>query len=95
VKTVRKWSKVVRAHQRWLNFVGSLFGWAALGLLGWNVGIAIAQGHKWEVTVWELLLAAAAFLGITGHLPYAAQVVREHLNNSGKKQDPKGDQPAQ
>jgi hypothetical protein len=54
-------------HQLWLNFVGSLVGWACLWfVVRWIVGGTSNFG--WEYA----LLALIAFIGVTGYLPSTA-----------------------
>jgi len=58
-------------QQGWFNFVGSLFGWAALWCLvrrGWYVwGVSSSSG---QATVSDFVLGFVAFVGISGYLPY-------------------------
>jgi len=61
------------AAQVWFNFVGALFGWAALWCLvrrAWAVWYVPASGSE-KVTGWDFGLAVVAFIGISGYLPYA------------------------
>jgi hypothetical protein len=54
-------------HQIWLNFAGSLVGWACL----WFVGKRIVESTTyfgWDYA----LLALIAFIGVTGYLPSTA-----------------------
>lgn len=67
--TDRPWAWV--AHQWWFNFVGSALGWMALWFVarkGYHCVAVACPGHlDWS----EVALIAVAFVGITGHLPYA------------------------
>ena len=66
-------TSVELAAQVWFNFVGALFGWAALWCLvrrAWAVWYVPASGSE-KVTGWDFGLAVVAFIGISGYLPYA------------------------
>src|SRR5690242_11582128 len=59
------------AHQAWFNFLGALVGWVAAWPVLSNV-VACAQGGCAPVVSWSMAgLAALAFVGVTGYLPYA------------------------
>ena len=68
-----------KSHQYWFNFAGSIFGWAALWVLVPNGWIAVSTEHSWSVTGWDLVLVGIAFVGITGHLPFAVMGVLNRL----------------
>jgi hypothetical protein len=63
-----------RWHQRWLNFAGSMFGWASLWLLVRRLcrfaGFCSAEPASLDLSLG--VLAFVAFIGITGYLPFAA-----------------------
>jgi hypothetical protein len=69
--------KVVRPlswqwHQRWLNFLGSGVGWLALWLIGRKYLPAIAGSAEVTIDPWDIVGFFAAFIGVTGNLPYTA-----------------------
>jgi hypothetical protein len=55
-----------RFHQRWFNFFGSLVGWAALWLVFRKVCL-----YPSPIRWFDVALIAGAFVGVTGHLPFA------------------------
>jgi hypothetical protein len=63
------WPSLIQ--QGWFNFVGSLFGWAALWCLvrrAWSVwGVSSSSG---QATISDFGLGFVAFVGISGYLPY-------------------------
>jgi hypothetical protein len=56
-------------YQFWFNLVGSLAGWCAL----WVLAPATWFTGRLNVTWGSTALAAVAFAGITGHLPFLLQ----------------------
>jgi len=75
-------------HQFWFNSVGAAIGWIA----GWAVIVRWLGCHafvcKDEPGAWTIVLAAAAFVGVTGHLPFTRQSLREWAVK-GKDKNPK------
>ena len=77
--TGKKWGWWV--HQVWFNFLGALAGWLAAWVVvqdAWPcLGSACTASFGWS----NGILVCIAFVGITGHLPFAAagvlQAVRE------------------
>ncbi len=60
-----------RIHQFWLNFLGSLVGWVAAWALLRPL-VACATGPcALSVSTSTVLLFFLAFIGVTGHLPWA------------------------
>jgi hypothetical protein len=74
-----KWAR--RVHQFWFNFVGSVFGWGAAWFIAQKVALGTFPSHAWS----DAALVALAFVGITGHLPYAVFGVLTGLNDIAKK----------
>ncbi len=62
-------SPALRWHQHWLNFLGSLVGWC----LGYIVLQHVYPGYKLGAS--DAILAFAAFIGMTGHLPYVVKYI--------------------
>lgn len=59
-------------HQFWLNFLGSAVGWIALNAIKDDVIASMCQTSKLgTISVSDVLLFFAAFVGITGHMPAA------------------------
>jgi len=69
-----------RLHQHWLNFAGSIFGWAALI-------VVIERLHDVSrLGVWDVAATLVAFWGVTGYLPYVLlQVILPNLRDILKK----------
>ena len=68
-------SKWLLRHQRWFNFCGSAVGWLAVVLIVYKVGRCWNVQCPADVSAGDVLLGVVAFVGITGHLPYALQWV--------------------
>jgi len=67
-----RYSPSRRYHQWWFNFVGSLFGWAALWCLVRRVwGVWFFSSSSGQATVSDFALGFVAFVGVSGYLPYA------------------------
>ena len=69
-------------HQFWFNFAGSLFGWAFLYFFLWHRMPLILSTNA---TFSDGFVLFVAFVGITGHLPYAVAGVLEGLKQIGLK----------
>ncbi len=54
-------------HQFWFNFLGCGIGWCVAWLLTLRLWGNVLDFHPWS----DLGLILVAFIGITGHLPYA------------------------
>ncbi len=65
-KSRRAW----RWHQRWLNFLGSLVGWIALWFLVRKFSPSLFQDIHAEISLWDVIGALIAFIGVTGYLPF-------------------------
>lgn len=74
-----------RVHQFWFNFAGSLFGWAAAWFVarkGWQcLAVSCPAQLDWS----DAGLIAIAFVGITGHLPYATAGVLQAIKELALK----------
>lgn len=71
VKGTEKWPRSVWVHQFWLNFFGSVVGWATLY---YALVIRLHVFDKAPNTApgaIDIGLLLVTFLGVTGHLPYA------------------------
>jgi len=60
-----------RVHQFWLNFVGSIAGWSAMWFLLRRVFAAIESSSPSSITWSDIALFFAAFIGVTGFLPFS------------------------
>ena len=58
-----------RLHQFWLNFLGSLVGWAAAAFFFTRLLAAVASGKPVQFDWSSIGLALVAFVGVTGFLP--------------------------
>ena len=67
---ITRLSPLARIAQRWLNFVGSIFGWAALFVVIERLRRDVPNLGVGDAVV-MLVATLVAFLGITGYLPYA------------------------
>jgi len=72
-------------HQFWFNFVGSLFGWAALWFLARKVWLCISTSCPAQLDLSDGLAIFMAFVGITGHLPYAVAGVLQGIRELAGK----------
>jgi hypothetical protein len=72
-------------HQRWFNFSGSAAGWVALYCIAAKVHRCFAAACPAEIGFGDLLASFVAFVGITGHLPYAAMGLIEGIRELAKK----------
>lgn len=71
VKATGKWPQPPRLHQFWVNFFGSLVGWATLYyLLEMRLRVFDKVPNTAPGAI-DIALLLVAFLGVTGHLPYA------------------------
>jgi hypothetical protein len=73
--------RVWLAHQYWLNGLGCFVGWVAVALLWKKYRTAGLVGNEWT----DFLLAVVAFLGLVGHLPFAATGLAVALRNIAMK----------
>ena len=70
VKATGKWPQPPRLHQLWVNFFGSLMGWATLYyLLEMRLRVFDKVPNSAPGAI-DIALLLVAFLGVTGHLPY-------------------------
>ena len=79
-------SRATRNHQRWFNFTGSLFGWAALWCFvrsSWSVWRLSAPAS--HATSSDFALGFVAFVGISGWLPYATMGALDALRTLVEK----------
>jgi hypothetical protein len=60
----------LRVHQFWLNFVGSLVGWTALWFLLRRVFASIESPCSPSISWSDVSIFLAAFIGVTGFLPF-------------------------
>jgi hypothetical protein len=58
-------------YQIWFNFLGSLIGWLALWVLVRRYWTCIFCECTVNPSLWDLFAGFVAFIGVTGHLPYA------------------------
>lgn len=80
VKGTEKWPRSVWIHQFWLNFFGSVVGWATLYYL---LVMRLRVFDKAPNTVLgavDIGLLLVIFLGVTGHLPYTFVGIASGLN---------------
>jgi hypothetical protein len=71
VKATGKWPQPSRVHQLWVNFFGSVVGWATLYyLLEMRLRVFDKVPNTAPGAI-DIALLLVAFLGVTGHLPYA------------------------
>jgi hypothetical protein len=66
-------------HQFWFNFLGSILGWVAFWFLIRKIWHCLSVDCPGEFGASTVMLAAVAFVGVTGHLPYATAGVLEGL----------------
>lgn len=60
-----------RLHQRRFNFSGSILGWAAAWFVARKTWHYLQMGSPGQMNWSDLALVGIAFVGITGHFPYA------------------------
>ena len=60
-----------RVHQFWFNFAGSAVGWGAAWCLAPRVWPSLTATSPIQLGWSDAAIATVAFVGITGHLPYA------------------------
>jgi len=72
------WSK--RWHQHWVNFVGSLFGWAAFWIVFRKVCI-----YPSPVGWFDAAMMAVAYIGIIGYIPFVAHSLMQGVTELTKK----------
>ena len=60
-----------KVHQFWLNFLGAAAGWVALWFVLRNISLAVDAPTPVAPTWSGAALFFLAFIGITGHLPFA------------------------
>ena len=68
-------------HQLWFNFIGSVAGWALLWTVGHRVHTLVTGTGLAAVPFGDLILFLVAFVGVTGHLPYATMGVIQGLKD--------------
>lgn len=72
-------------HQAWFNFLGSMLGW----ILAWtfvpDIYDSIKYDSHFEIGLGRILIFILAFIGITGHMPYAIMLVINNLKLSFEK----------
>ena len=56
-------------HQAWLNFAGSLSGWAAFWLEAVRISWVATSGAQLQFHLSDAALAFVAFVGMTGLMP--------------------------
>lgn len=71
-------------YQFWFNFLGSMFGWAALWILLDSHDWLLATSHR-ELQLSDGVLFFTAFVGMTGHLPMTMMGVVLTLGEVVKK----------
>ncbi len=71
-------------HQFWLNFCGSVAGWAALWFIIQKVAALVASRATAAPQWSDAALFFLAFLGVTGYLPFAimtsVQAIKELIS---------------
>lgn len=80
VKGTDRWPRSVWIHQFWVNFAGSVVGWATLYyvlVIRLRVFDRAPQGAPGAI---DVALLFVTFLGVTGHLPYALVGIASGLN---------------
>lgn len=66
-------------HQWWFNFVGSIAGWFALWIC-----LTRNRESTSQISASDVGLGFVAFVGITGHLPYAIAGILDGLHDVAK-----------
>jgi len=66
-------------HQFWFNSAGSAVGWGAAWFVARRVWHCMATTSPTQLGWSDAALAGVAFVGITGHLPYATAGVLEGI----------------
>lgn len=74
-----------RLHQFWFNFLGSLLGWAAAWFLARRTWHCLAVACPAQIDWSDATLIAVAFVGVTGHLPYAIAGVLQGIKDLALK----------
>lgn len=73
-------------HQRWFNLLGCLSGWFSLWVMLPDAWPCLAAGECVpDVSVSKVVLSIVAFVGITGHLPYAVAGLLEAIKELALK----------
>jgi hypothetical protein len=74
-----------RVHQFWFNLAGSLLGWAAAWFVARKTWQCLAVTCPAQLDWSDAALIAVAFVGVTGHLPYATAGVLQGIKELALK----------
>lgn len=80
VSTVSK-NGLWKFHQWWLNFTGSICGWAILWILIPKAYSLFFHHSGISLNILDFVSIAFAYIGITGHMPMAIVGVVKALGN--------------
>jgi hypothetical protein len=74
-----------RVHQAWFNLAGSLVGWGLAWLVARGFAHYLELGPSAQPS-WSLVaLGALAFVGITGHLPFAVAGILQGIEDLARR----------
>jgi hypothetical protein len=73
------------AHQVWFNFAGAVVGWAAMWFIVRKLWHVLATDSPADFGWSDGVLSALAFVGITGHLPYATAGLLKGIRELARK----------
>src|SRR5262245_7956130 len=73
------------AHQVWFNFAGSAAGWVALWFVAFKAFRCVELTCPADVSSGDLALAAIAFFGVTGYLPFVSLLAANKLAEAVSK----------
>ncbi len=82
-KTKEHWGWWV--HQVWFNFSGALVGWVAIWVVLQDSWPCLTERCTVNLTWENGFLLAAAFVGVTGHLPFAISGVLQAVKELALK----------
>jgi len=74
-----------KVHQFWFNFVGSLVGWYACWILLPGAVAYFSTTRTPSVSLSSAIWAVIAFVGITGHIPFAVAGLLQGIIELAKK----------
>jgi hypothetical protein len=72
-------------HQFWFNFLGSLAGWILAYSFVPDIYDSIVNNSKFELSLARILIFILAFIGMSGHLPYAMMTIINYLKTAFDK----------
>lgn len=79
----RKWGWWV--HQVWFNFAGALVGWLAAWVVVQDAWPCLTSACTATLTWTNGILSVIAFIGVTGHLPFAVSGVLQAVKELALK----------